>query len=67
MTNKMKTNRSARKRFKLTKSGKVKRNKAFKSHLKTAKSPKQIRRLRKAVICTKGDARVARIMIGPSE
>ena len=34
---KMKTNSSAKKRFKLTASGKIKRKKAFKSHILTKK------------------------------
>ena len=45
---KMKTNRSAAKRFKLTGSGKLKRNKAYKRHILTKKSPKTIRNLRKS-------------------
>ncbi|MEZ6196131.1 MAG: 50S ribosomal protein L35 [Planctomycetota bacterium] len=64
---KQKTNRSARKRFKLTKTGKVKRNRAYKSHLKQTKSQKRIRKLRKSQICAPGDARVAKMLIGPSE
>ena len=47
---KMKTNRSAAKRFKLTGSGKLKRNKAYKRHILTKKSPKTIRNLRKSAI-----------------
>ena len=39
--NKMKSHRGASKRFKLTGSGKVKRNKAYKSHILTKKSPKR--------------------------
>jgi|GEM_PF-708884 len=38
---KMKTNKSASKRFKVTKTGKIKRHKAFASHLKTHKSAKR--------------------------
>lgn len=45
---KMKTNRSAAKRFKLTGSGKLKRNKANKSHILTKKSAKRKRNLRKS-------------------
>ena len=45
---KMKTNKSAAKRFKVTKNGKVKRNKAYKSHILTKKSKTQKRRLRKS-------------------
>ena len=44
---KMKTNRSAAKRFKLTGTGKLKRNKAYKSHILTKKSAKRKRNLRK--------------------
>ncbi len=47
---KMKTNRSAAKRFKLTGSGKLKRNKAYKRHILTKKSPKTIRNLRKSAL-----------------
>lgn len=47
---KMKTNRSAAKRFKVTGSGKLKRNKAYKSHLLTKKSSKTKRNLRKSAI-----------------
>jgi large subunit ribosomal protein L35 len=44
---KMKTNRSAAKRFRLTGTGKLKRAKAFKSHILTKKSAKTKRKLRK--------------------
>ena len=43
---KMKTHRGAAKRFSLTKSGKVKRAKAYKSHILTKKSAKRKRNLR---------------------
>jgi large subunit ribosomal protein L35 len=42
---KMKTNSSAKKRFKVTGSGKIKRNKAFKRHILTKKTTKQKRNL----------------------
>lgn len=45
---KMKTKRAAAKRFKLTGSGKIKRNKAFSSHILTKKSTKRKRGLRKS-------------------
>ena len=45
---KMKTKRSAAKRFKVTGSGKLKRNKAYKRHILTKKSPKTKRNLSKA-------------------
>ncbi len=47
---KMKTNRSAAKRFKVTGTGKLKRNKAYKRHILTKKSAKLKRNLRKAVM-----------------
>lgn len=52
---KMKSHRGASKRFKLTGSGKVKRNKAYKSHILTKKSAKRKRGLRKATILTSAD------------
>lgn len=45
---KIKTHRGAAKRFKITKNGKVKRSKAYKSHILTKKSAKRKRHLRKA-------------------
>ena len=45
---KMKTKKSAAKRFSKTGSGKVKHNKSGNRHLSTKKSPKRKRRLRKA-------------------
>ena len=47
---KIKTNRAAAKRFKVTGTGKLKRNKAYKSHILTKKSPKRKRNLRQATI-----------------
>ena len=41
----MKTNSSAKKRFKLTGSGKIKRNRAYMNHIMDAKSKKQKRHL----------------------
>jgi large subunit ribosomal protein L35 len=43
---KIKTNRGAAKRFRVTRSGKVKRNKGFKSHLLSSKGKKRKRHLR---------------------
>jgi len=53
--NKMKSHRGACKRFKLTGTGKLKRNKAFKSHILTKKSAKRKRGLRKAVLVKSAD------------
>ena len=47
---KMKTSKAAAKRFKLTGTGKLKRAKAYKSHILTKKSAKTKRNLRKATI-----------------
>ncbi|MBR2259510.1 MAG: 50S ribosomal protein L35 [Blautia sp.] len=47
---KMKTCRSAAKRFKVTGSGKLVRNKAYKSHILTKKSQKRKRNLRKDTV-----------------
>ena len=47
---KIKTNRAAAKRFKKTGTGKLKRNKAYKSHILTKKSTKRKRNLRQATI-----------------
>ncbi|MBU3160514.1 50S ribosomal protein L35 [Clostridium frigoris] len=49
---KMKTHRGAAKRFKKTGSGKLKRAKAFTSHILTKKSPKRKRNLRKTAYCS---------------
>jgi len=61
---KMKTKRSAAKRFKLTKTGKIKRNKAYKSHILTKKTTKRKRNLRKAAIMTKADHKRVLTMLG---
>ena len=55
MANKMKSHRGACKRFKLTGSGKIKRNKAYKSHKLTKKAPKRKRGLRQSTIITGAD------------
>ncbi len=47
---KMKTSKSAAKRFKKTGTGKLKRMKAYKSHILTKKSAKRKRNLRKSTI-----------------
>ena len=47
---KIKTNRAAAKRFKATGTGKLKRNKAYKSHILTKRSTKRKRNLRQATI-----------------
>ena len=50
---KVKTKRAAAKRFKVTGTGKLKRMKAYKSHILTKKSTKRKRNLRKATLVDK--------------
>lgn len=50
---KLKTHTGAKKRFKLTKTGKVKRSHAFMSHILTKKSTKRKRALRKGTYADK--------------
>ena len=52
---KMKTKRAAEKRFHVTGSGKLKRMKAYKSHILTKKTAKRKRGLRKATTLTSAD------------
>ncbi|GAX88948.1 50S ribosomal protein L35 [Effusibacillus lacus] len=60
---KMKTKRSAAKRFKRTGSGKLKRSHAYTSHLFSNKSEKQKRQLKKAALVSKGDQkRIAQLV-----
>ena len=47
---KMKTSRAAAKRFKKTGTGKIVRNKAYKSHILTKKTQKRKRNLRKQTV-----------------
>ena len=60
---KLKTHSGSKKRFNLTKSGKVKVAKAFKSHILEKKSPKRKRNFRKAALVSKSDyKRVAKLL-----
>jgi len=60
---KIKTNRGAAKRFKITGSGKVRRQKCNKSHILTKKSPKRKRNLRKSGLVDSTDMRAVRRML----
>ena len=61
---KMKTNSSAKKRFKLTGSGKVKRHHAFKNHILTKKTHKRKKALGKdALVHDADEKRVLRMLI----
>ena len=54
---KMKTKGSAKKRFKFTGSGKIKRKHAFKSHILTNKGTKQKRNLTHSTTVSKADVK----------
>ncbi len=54
---KMKTNSGAKKRFKVTATGKIKRKKAYHSHILTKKSQKRKRNLRKKTLVDKTDVK----------
>jgi large subunit ribosomal protein L35 len=55
---KLKTHKGAAKRLKVTGTGKVKRRRAYKSHILTKKSPKRKRRLRQGtLVATPGDVK----------
>lgn len=60
---KMKTHRGAAKRFRRTASGKLKRSRAFTSHLLGHKSPKRKRRLRKQTAVHPSDYKRIRSML----
>lgn len=60
---KMKTHRGAAKRFKITKKGKVKYRRGYRSHLLTSKSPKRKRQLRKAAYLDDCDAKNVKKML----
>lgn len=54
---KIKTNRGAAKRFRKTGTGKIRRNKAFTSHILTKKTTKRKRDLRQSTVVAKVDER----------
>ena len=60
---KMKTNSGAKKRFKLTGTGKLKRKHAFKSHILTKKSTKRKRNLTHIGLVDKTDERNVKLML----
>jgi len=60
---KIKTSRAAAKRFKKTARGKIKRKKAYASHILTKKSPKRKRALRKASLISSTDSSRVRRML----
>ena len=54
---KLKTHRGAKKRFKVTATGKIKRQHAFGSHLLTKKSAKRKRKLKQSTILVKEEVK----------
>jgi large subunit ribosomal protein L35 len=60
---KLKTNKSASKRFKLTKKGKLKRFKQGKRHLLTSKSSNRKRGLRKSAIVEGAVAKITKKLL----
>lgn len=52
---KLKSHKGAQKRFRTTATGKIKRKKAFASHILTKKSTKRKRNLRKSTLVAKSD------------
>jgi len=60
---KMKTNAGAKKRFKLTGTGKIKRKHAFKSHILTKKSTKRKRNLTQSGLVNKADENNIKLLL----
>jgi large subunit ribosomal protein L35 len=60
---KVKTNSAAKKRFKLTGTGKLKRKHAFHSHILTKKSTKRKRVLASSTLVFKGDEHRIKLML----
>ncbi len=59
---KLKTKSGAKKRFKMTGTGKIKRKSAFKNHILTKKETKQKRRLSKTSVVNKADEKNIQLM-----
>jgi large subunit ribosomal protein L35 len=61
---KMKSHKGARKRFSVTGTGKIRRLKAYKSHILTKKTSKRKRHLRKAtLVATNGEVKVIKRLL----
>jgi large subunit ribosomal protein L35 len=60
---KIKSHTGAKKRFKVTAGGKIKRKKAFARHILTKKSAKRLRKLRKAGTLNAVDTKKIRALI----
>ena len=60
---KIKTHSASKKRFSITGTGKVKRSKAYKSHILTKKTTKRKRNLRKSTTASSANAAIIKSMI----
>lgn len=60
---KMKSDSAAKKRFKLTASGKIKRHKAFRSHILSSKTQKRKRNLRKSGLVDKTETKRIKMLL----
>jgi len=60
---KLKTNKSAAKRFRITASGKIKRNKGYKQHILSTKSKKRKRHLRQSTMVSAAESKNIRLLI----
>ena len=61
---KMKTRRGAAKRFKVTGSGRIKRNKANHRHMLVRRSNKVKRKMRQSGVLKPGDEKLVKAMLG---
>jgi large subunit ribosomal protein L35 len=61
---KLKSHSGAKKRFRLKKSGVIKRNKAYARHILSTKATKRKRGLRKGTYVFKGEARTVKRLLG---
>ena len=61
---KMKTRKGAAKRFKVTGSGRIKRNKANHRHMLIRRSNKAKRKMRQSALVASGDRKPVRAMLG---
>ena len=60
---KIRTNKSAAKRFRITGSGKIKRNKGYKQHILSSKSKKRKRHLRQSSLVSAVERKNIRLLI----
>jgi len=60
---KMKTHRGSAKRFRVSKSGKILRSKAYKSHILTKKTTKRKRNLRKSTTVSNAEVKKVKVLL----